>query len=530
MAKFLEAEEAIALIPDGATLGLAATGPVLAPDLLLDALERRFLDKGTPRDLTVFSPWLPGDAAGKGGLNCIAHEGLLKKMIGATYALGRHPRLIELLLSGKVESYTIGMGTAVHLTAAIAAGRPGFHTTVGIGSFLDPRVEGGCVNARSKNPPVRVDVIDGKEWLFHPTFPIDVCIIRATTADENGYLSFEEEPNTLGVVQMAAAVRACGGTVIAQVKRVARGHSLDPRTVRVPGALVDVVVIDPAQTQLSTQFADPAHGWSPFYAGALKLPLEGQPTLQPGAERMILRRAALELRAGDVVNLGGGMPTSMPLLALEEDALDDFVFTNEHGVFGGMMGTAQGSFVPAVNADALMDSLFQFSFYESGGLDITFLGMGQIDRHGHVNVSKFGKMLNGPGGFNTITERTRRIVFCGSLTAGGLEVEEQGGEVRIVTEGRSRKFVSDVEQITLNGPRAFAQGQQVTYVTERAVFRLTAEGPELVEVAPGLDLDHDVRAQIDFPLKVSPDLRTIDPSLYGQGPVGLKKRLAGLSA
>jgi propionate CoA-transferase len=526
MVKFLEAEEAIALIPNGATLGLAATGPVLAADLLLNALEKSFLSKGAPRDLTVFSPWLPGDAVGEGGLNCIAHEGLLRKMIGATYSLSRHPRLIDLLLSGKVESYTMGMGTAVQLSAAIAAGKPGHFTTVGIGSFLDPRVEGGCVNAISKNPPVRVEVIDGKEWLFHPSFPIDVCIIRATTADENGYLSFEEEPNTLGVVQMAAAVRASGGTVIAQVKRVARAHSLDPRSVRVPGALVDVVVVDPEQTQLSRQFADPLHGWSPFYAGALKMPFNKQKPLEQGIERLILRRAAQELRAGDIVNLGGGMPTHMPRIALEEGALNDVVFTNEHGIFGGLMGITQGSFVPAMNPDAIMDALFQFSFYESGGLDITFLGMGQTDRHGNVNVSKFGKMLNGPGGFNSITEKTKRIVFCGSLTAGGLKVQEEDGRVRIVNEGRQKKFVPDVEQITLNGPRAFAQGQEVTYITERALFRLTADGPELAEIAPGIDVESEVKAQVAFPFKVSPNLKTMDANLYGPALMGLKQRLS----
>jgi acyl CoA:acetate/3-ketoacid CoA transferase len=325
---------------------------------------------------------------------------------------------------------------------------------------------------------------------------------------------------------MVAAVRASGGLVIAQVKRVARAHSLDPRSVRVPGALVDVVVVDPAQTQLSAQFANPAHGSSPFYSGGLKMPFDKQKPLEPGIERLILRRAAQELRRGDIVNLGGGMPTHMPRIALEEGALDDVVFTNEHGVFGGLMGITQGSFVPAMNADAVMDSLFQFNFYESGGLDITFLGMGQTDRHGHVNVSKFGKMLNGPGGFNTITEKTRRIVFCGSLTAGGLKVEEQGGQVKILNEGRQKKFVPDVEQITLNGPRAFAQGQEVTYLTERALFRFTADGPELAEIAPGIDVERDVTPHVAFPLKVSPKLKIMDARLYGPALMGLKERLS----
>jgi acyl CoA:acetate/3-ketoacid CoA transferase len=520
--KIRSAANAVARINDGASVAVGGTGPVLEADLVLDALEQRFLADGHPRDLTVISPMLPGDRAGKGGLNVFAHQGMIARIIGASFSNYRHPRLIELIRAGECEGYTIGMGTLVQLLTAISARKPGIFTTVGIGSFLDPRVEGGRMNAKSTNPPVRVERVDGKEYLYYRTFPIDVAIIRGTTADENGYVSFEEEPNTLGMLELAAAAKAGGGIVIVQVKRVARAGSLDPRLVRVPGPLVDAIVIHPRQTQLSAEMADPLQGWNPFLAGSLKAPLARMPRLEGVAERAMLRRAALELRPGDVINLGAGVATQLPRIALEEKILDDVVFTNEHGIFGGLMATALGgSFVPALNADAIMDSAFQFNFYEGGGLDVTFLGVGQVDADGNVNVSKFAREWNGPGGFNSITENTPRIVFCGTLTSGGLKVEVTDGRMRIEQEGRIRKFVPQVEQITLNAKRAFAQGQSVLYVTERAVFRLDAHGPELVEVAPGIDVERDVRPLVGFPLRVAGSLRTMDARILSDHPLGL---------
>jgi acyl CoA:acetate/3-ketoacid CoA transferase len=519
--KLATAADAVARIRDGATVAVGGTGPVLEADLVLDALERRFIEQGSPRGLTVFSPMLPGDRPGEGGLNAFAHEGMIARVIGASFSNYRHPKLIELIRAGACEGYTVGMGTMVQLLTAIAARKPGVLTTVGLGSFLDPRVEGGCMNATSTRPPVRVEHLDGNEFLYYRSLPIDVAIVRATTADENGYLSFEEEPNTLGMLELAAAAKASGGIVIAQVKRVARAGSLDPRLVRVPGPLVDAIVVHPAQTQISARMADPLHGWNPALAGALKAPLDGLPRLEGAVERAILRRAALELRRGDVINLGAGVATQLPRIALEEGVLDDVVFTNEHGVFGGLMASALGSFVPAFNADAVMDSAFQFNFYEGGGLDVTFLGVGQVDAAGNVNVSKFAREWNGPGGFNTITENTPRIVICGTLTSGGLEVEIADGRMRIAKEGRFRKFVPQVEQITLNAKRAFGKGQSVLYVTERAVFRLGAGGPELVEVAAGVDVERDVRAQVGFPLRVSESLRPIDARILADAPLGL---------
>ncbi len=524
MSKVISVEQAVSRINDGVTIAIGGTGPVLEANVVLEALEKRFLKEAHPRDLTVFSPMLPGDRPGIGGFNCFAHEGMLARLIGASFSMQRHPRLLALIRDGKCEGYTLGMGTALQLLTAIGAGKPGVFTTVGIGSFLDPRVEGGSMNERSKRAPVRIEKIDGEEYMFYPAIPIDVAIIRGTTADENGYITMEEEPNTLGMLELALAAKASGGIVIAQVKRVARAHSLDPRMVKIPGSLVDMVVVNPQQTQISPQMSDPANGWNPFLAGAMKTSYADMPNMPMDAQKLIVRRAAMELRAGDVINVGAGVATQLPRIALEEGILDRVVFTNEHGVFGGLMATATGgSFVPAYNADAIMDSAFQFNYYDGGGLDIAFLGIGQIDAKGDINVSKFNREWNGTGGFNDITDRTQRIVFCGSLTSGGLKIEVDKEVMRIVVEGKFRKFVSRVEQITLNATRAFAKGQSITYITERAVFRLGPEGPVLVEVAPGIDVDRDIRPHVDFPLRVSESLKLMDLRFYRACPMGISE-------
>ncbi len=526
--KLLSADEAVARIPDGATVAVHGTGPVLEPDLLLAALGRRFLAEGHPRDLTLFTPMCPGSGRGEGGMNHFAHPGMLRRVIGASFSKARHPRLLDLIRQGAFECYMIGMGAAVQMLTAAGTGKPGVFTQVGLGTCFDPRREGGAMNERSRNPPVRYEVRDGREYLYYPTVPIDVAIIRGTTADENGYISFEEETNTLAGPELALAAHNSGGIVIAQVKRLARANSLDPRFVRIPGPLVDFVTVHPRQTQLSPTMADPTAGWNPFFAGALKHPLTELAPMPTGAEQIILRRAALELRSGDVINLGAGAATKLPLVALQERINERVVFTNEHGVFGGMMGTALGgSFVPALNADAIMDSAFQFNFYEGGGLDITFLGVGQVDAKGDLNVSRFGEEINGPGGFNTITDRTPRIVFCGTLTTGGLKVRIEDGRVAIASEGQFSKYVPQVEQVTFNAARALQKGQQVLYVTERCVFVLGPDGPVLTEVAPGIEIDHDIRPHVGFDLVLAAQVKTMDERIFAPGPMGLWRSFGG---
>ena len=522
--KVRTAADAVELINDNATVAIGGTGVVLEPTAVLEALQNRFLSDGHPRDLTVIAPMCPGDRPGVGGLNCIAHDGMLSKLIGSSFNLTRHPGLIAMLGDGRCEGYTVGMGTLVQLMTAIGSGKPGVFTTAGIGTFLDPREEGGRMNERSNEPPGRIMELEGEDYIFYPRFPIDVAIIRATTADENGYLSMEEEPNSLGMLEIALAAKASGGRVIAQVKRVAKARSLDARLVRVPGPLVDVIVVDAQQTQLSPQMADPLDGWNPFLTGGMQRALDDLPPVPPGPGRILLRRAALELRRDDVINVGAGVATNLPRIVQEEGALEDVVFTNEHGVFGGLMGTALGgSFVPALNADAIMDSAFQFNYYDGGGLDIAFLGMGEVDRDGNVNVSRFSQVWNGPGGFADITDRTPRIVVCGTLTAGGLRTEvRKGGSLHIGTEGTHKKFVDRVQQVTLNGPNAHRKGQSVRYVTERAVFELTARGLRLIEIADGIDLRRDVLEQMGFRPEVADDLRTFPAEVMADGRLNLQ--------
>ncbi|MBO4168650.1 acyl CoA:acetate/3-ketoacid CoA transferase [Cereibacter azotoformans] len=526
MSKIMSATDAIALIPDGCTLGVTGTGPALEPDLLLATLEQRFLTEGRPGALSLFLPMLPGDRKGEGGLNSFAHKGMMRQVMGASFSRARHPAFLDIMETGEVEGYITGMGTMIQILTATGSGKPGVVTKVGLGTFIDPRHGGGAMNAASVSPPVRLIEIEGEEMLFYPAQKIDVALIRGTTADENGYVSFEEETNTLGAVEMALACKASGGTVIVQVKRVARAGSLDPRTVRIPGPLIDAIVVHPAQTQLSPMMADPAHGWNPFLAGALKRPLDDIRPLPLSAEKALLRRAALELREGDVINLGAGVATRLPIVALEEGILDRVTFTNEHGIFGGLMATAVGgSFVPAFNADAIMDSVFQFNFYDGGGLDVTFLGIGQVDGSGNLNVSRFGAEVNGPGGFINITSKTRRIVFCGTLTSGGLRSRIDEGRLRIEQEGRFGKFVPRVEEVTFNAAEARARGQEVLYITDRAVFRLGETGPELIEIAPGIDLDRDIRSRVGFELAVSPRLSVMAEALFREPLLGLASSL-----
>lgn len=529
MSKRCDVTEAIGRIPDGATVVIGGTGVAQEPDLLLAELERQFLETGHPRDLTVLTPMLPGDGLGEGGLNAIAHEGLLKKIIGASFSRPRHEKLLDLIRAEKCEGYIAGMGTMVQLMTAAGSGKPGVFTKAGIGSFMDPREAGGggAMNARSTDLPVEVMEIAGEDWLFYPVIRPDVALIRGTTADEAGYVSMEEEPNTLGMVEYALGTKNSGGRVIVQVKREARGGSLDPRTVRIPGPLIDDVVVHPHQTQLTRSMQDPLDGWSPFLAGALKAPTSSFPPVEAGARRMILRRAALELQADDVVNLGAGAATHLPRILHEEGCEDRVIFTNEHGIFGGLMGTVLGgSFVPALNAEAIMDSGFQFNFYDGGGLDVTFLGIGEVDAKGNLNVSRFGAEINGPGGFNNIIEKTPRIVFCGTLTAGGLRVSVTEGRLSIDREGRFPKFVEAVEQVTFNGPRAQRRGQSVKYITERAVFELREEGPVLTEVAPGINIETQIAPHVGFRLRVAEDLKEMPAAVFGPEPLGLPARLA----
>ncbi|MDR1387741.1 MAG: hypothetical protein LBJ44_09190 [Propionibacteriaceae bacterium] len=520
--KVISAAQAAALIPDGAHLVVCGTGPVLEPDALLEALEERHLADGHPRNLTLTSTQMVGERPGQGGLNVFAHPGLLRRFIGSSLSVVRHPGLVEMFRQGQIEGYMMGMGTILQTLQAAGSKKPGVFTTVGLGTFLDPRCGGGRMNERSTETLAEVVQWRDQEYLFYPASQVDLALIRATAADQSGYLSLEEETNSLGVLDMALAAKANGGVVIAQVRRLVARGGLDARLVKVPGPLVDYVVVHPAQRQLTTAKPFPGYGdgFNPVYVGAAPDPLLDLRPPAPGPSTIVLRRAALELADGDVVNLGAGLPTGLPVLAQLYGWSDAVTFTNEHGVFGGLMTSAVGgSFVPAINPGAVMDSSFQFAFYDAGLLDVTFLGAGEIDAQGNVNVSKFGRQWVGTGGFSDITDRTGRIVICGTMTAGGLATEVAGERLTITQEGRHRKFVPQVEEVTLSGRRAFQQGQRVTYVTERAVFQLDRSGVVLTEVAPGVDIDRDIRPAVGFELRLSDRLTTMPAVVFSDDPI-----------
>jgi len=522
--KIVTAAEAATLITDEAHLVVCGTGPVLEPDVLLQALEDRYVAEQHPANLTLTSTQMVGERPGIGGLNTFAHPGMLKTFLGSSLSIVRHPAFVEMLRRGEIEGYMIGMGTILQTLHAAGSKKPGVFTTVGIGTFLDPRLDGGRMNDRSNRTIAETAEIQGTEYLFYPASEANIALIRATAADEAGYLSMEEETNTLGVLDMALAAKANGGLVIAQVRRVVTQGSLDSRLVKIPGPLVDYVVVNPSQQQLTTTKPFPGYGdgFNPVYVGAAKDPLSYLKPPPGGPSRIILRRAALELVQGDVVNLGAGLPTGLPVMSYLYGWEDAVTFTNEHGIFGGLMTSAiGGSFVPAVNPGAIMDSSFQFAFYDAGLLDVTFLGAGEVDCHGNVNVSKFGNQWVGTGGFSDIADRTARIVICGTLTAGGLAAEVREGQLVVTQEGRHHKYVREVEEVTLSGAQALKKGQRVTFVTERAVFQLDAGGIVLTEVAPGIDIDRDIRPAVGFDLRIAPNVGTMPAIVFTDEPLTL---------
>ncbi len=514
--KYVAAEEAAKLIRDGDTLTICGCGAIMVPEKILSALQARFLETGHPRDLTIANPIVVGKEKGT-GLENFAHKGMVKKLVGSTYSLWEEPKLSAMIVDGEVEAYVYPMGVMFQWLWAIGAGNPGVLTKVGLNTFVDPRLDAGRCNDISRNPLVERLTLNGEEYLFYRCFPIDVAIIRGTTADEDGNVAMEHEPLFLDMLPQALAAKSSGGKVIAQVKQMARRGSLHPKTVQVPGFLVDAVVVDKDQRQTSLED-------SASLTGEVQSPLTEIPPLQLDAEKVIVRRAAMELCAGDVVNLGFGVPAAMPQLTLEEEIYDKIVLTTEHGAVGGV---PEGRRVFGVhhNPAAIINSIGMFSIYAGGGLDITFLGFAQLDREGNVNVSKFGRTIPGCGGFIDITHDVKKIVFCATFTSGGLRTQVGGGRIAIVREGRNKKFVQRVEQVTFSARNGRAKAQSVYYVTERAVFVLGDKGVELVEIAPGINLERDIRPHVDFDLRVSPDLKEMDPRLFLEQPLGLAQQL-----
>ncbi len=494
--KVCRAAEAVASIRDGDTVVVCGDAGALVPDHVLAAVEERFLREGHPRDLTLVLPVAVGDVFDQPGADRLAHVGLVRRVIAGSYVMGTSPmtgrrsRLTEMVLADEVEAYNWPIGTLMHLLHAIGAGLPGLITPVGVGTFVDPRHEGGRMNARTRETLNSVLDVGGREYLFYPSFTVNVSIIRGSTADPDGYLSCEREGLTGGLFVEALAARSSGGTVIAQVARLAERGALSPLAVRVPGPLVDAIVVAPEQPQATGLRYDPG------VSGELRVPWPPDPGTPDAAKRVIARRALRELQPGDVVILGVGAPAEIPTCAHARGRLDAFTFLTEHGMYGGkpLKGLQFG---PALNPRAIIDTPSQFAFIDGGNCDVAALAFAEMDALGNVNVSKLPGLIPGCGGFINIARAARRLLFCGTFTTGGLEVVAAGGRLRIAREGRTRKFVARVGQVTFPA-RRFLDGRTVRVITERAVFRLGAEGLVLEEIAPGIDLDGDVLGRMEF--------------------------------
>jgi len=517
--KIVSADDALAIIPDGATICTSGFVGIGTPDGLLAALERRFLDGRGPHGLTLVFAAGQGDGQSR-GLNRLGHDGLLKRVIGGHWGL--IPKIGHLAMENRIEAYNLPQGVISHLYREIAAHRPGLHSKVGLRTFVDPRLEGGKVNAATTEELVRVVEIDGQEWLFYKSFPIHFALIRGTTADPAGNITMEREALPLDNLAMAMAAKNSGGFVIAQVERIAQPNSLNPRLVQVPGIMVDCVVVAEPEHHLQTY----ATVYDPAFASEIRVPPAGVAPMALDERKIIARRAACELPLGGVVNLGIGMPEGVSAVAAEERTLSYITLTAEPGVIGGMPASGL-NFGAAVNTDAVIEQNQQFDFYDGGGLDMACLGMAECDAEGNVNVSRFGRKLAGCGGFINISQNARRLVFVGTFTAGGLEVAVEEGRLRIVAEGKSRKFIKAVRQVTFNGAYAAELGQPVLYVTERCVFRRGKAGVELVEVAPGIEIERDILPHMDFqPIIDSP--KPMDPALFRPQAMGLVRRLLRL--
>ncbi len=519
--KIVSSEEAIRVIRDGdtvATGGFVGTG---FPEELAVKLEEYFLKTGKPRDLTLVYAAGQGDGKER-GLNHMGHEGLVKRVIGGHWGLA--PKLQKLAIENKIIAYNLPQGVVSHMYRDIGARKPRTITTVGLGTFVDPRNGGGKINDITKEDIVELIEFDGNEYLAYKTLPINVALLRGTTADTDGNITMEKEALTLESLAMAIAAKNSNGFVIVQVERVAERGTLNARQVKIPGIMVDCVVVSRPEYHWQT-FSDV---YNPSFSSEIKVPIQSIPIMEMSGRKVIARRAAFELKPNSVVNLGIGMPEGVANVANEEKILDYLTLTAEPGVVGGIPAGGL-NFGAATNTQALIDQPYQFDFYDGGGLDITCLGMAQTDKEGNVNVSKFGPKLAGAGGFINISQNAKKVLFLGTFTAGGLKVTPDNGKLRIDQEGKARKIINMVEHVTFSGKYAIEKNQPVLYITERCVFSLTKEGIVLKEIAPGIDLKKDILDLLEFEpiIKGSPAL--MDERIFRSEIMGLKDDLLTLS-
>lgn len=519
--QFISAQEAAELYEDG--FKMASTGFMMSTvaEEVCAAVEERFRKTGKPKDLTLLFSSGQGDW-GPRGLSHFGHKGLVKRLMGAHY--GEIPGLVKLINENAVEAYNLPQGVVSQLYRMIAGKKPGVITKVGLMTYVDPRRGGGRLTDTTHDDYIQVVDFAGEEWLFYPSFSLDIGLIRGTTADERGNVTMEKECMFHDAMQIAQAVHNSGGKVIVQVERTVRSGTLHPMHVKIPGIYVDYVVVAKPENNLQTCESI----YNPAYSGEIKVPLHGIPPISKEVKRIISRRGILEVFPDAILNLGQGIPEGVAIVAAEEGLSEAVTLTVEAGAIGGVPA-GDLAFGAATNAEAIIDMPSQFDFYDGGGVDITYLGLAQLDGEGNVNVTRFGPTLPGCGGFINISQNSKKAVYCGAFTTKGLEVEGRDGKLHILKEGSIEKMVDKVGQVTFSGEYARTVGQPVMYITERAVFELTKKGVMLTEVAPGIDLQKDVLDRMQFKPEVSRNLKEMDSRIFTKDIMHIKDEILAIT-
>lgn len=510
--KIMSAEEAAMLVKSGDTVLLSGFVSMCYPKHIAGAVIERFVKTGEPNSLHLLAP------VGMSWSDLWAREGLVKKL--TTCHVGLTPNMVKLINANKVEVYILPFGPITHIVRSAAGRKPGILSRIGLGTFVDPRYGAGKMNTCSHDEISNIQIIDGEEYIFYRNCPVDVVLLRGTTADERGNITVEKEAMIIDLASEAAAAKANGGIVIAQVERITKAGTLNPKDVRLPGILVDAIVV--AKPEDHWQSAVDA--FNPSLSGQIKLPLAAMPKMSFSERKIINRRAVMEFVSGGVLNQGIGMPEGLGPVATEEGIADEMTINIESGCIGGVM---QGGllFGATINPEAQLDITLNFDILDSGVLDLTVLGLAEVDQYGNVNVSKFGPRVVGPGGFIDMTQSAKKIVFCGTFTAGGLKIAVENGELNVLKEGSHIKFLQDVEQITFSAEYARKFQQKVLYVTERAVFELRKEGITLVEIAPGIDIEKDILPHMGFRPCIADDLKKMDSRIFAEEPMGIRDEI-----